>query len=137
MKKELTLDELLADPLVLTVMRAVTDGTLRDAGLRFSPRSACCVVLASRGYPKQYDTGFELTIDAPARPSAYVAGAKLRADGRLVTAGGRVLGVTAVRDSLGEAISAAYELTEHVHFENAYCRRDIGARAMKAFMEGR
>ena len=122
---------------LLTVMRAVTDGTLIDAGLRFSPRSACCVVLASRGYPKQYDTGFELTIDAPARPSAYVAGAKLRADGRLVTAGGRVLGVTAVRDSLGEAISAAYELTEHVHFENAYCRRDIGARAMKAFMEGR
>ena len=63
-----------------------------------------------------------------------MAGAKLE-EGRLLTSGGRVLGLTAVRDSLGEAIEAAYALTEHVHFENAFFRRDIGARAMKAFGE--
>ena len=119
---------------LLTVMRATTEGTLKDTEVKFSGKSACCVVMASKGYPLSYEKGYALHIDKEALPGAFVAGAKLE-EGRLLTSGGRVLGLTAVRDSLGEAIEAAYALTEHVHFENAFFRRDIGARAMKAFGE--
>lgn len=119
---------------LLTVMRATTEGTLKDTEVKFSGKSACCVVMASKGYPLSYEKGYALHIDEEALPGAFVAGAKLE-EGRLLTSGGRVLGLTAVRDSLGEAIEAAYALTEHVHFENAFFRRDIGARAMKAFGE--
>lgn len=119
---------------LLTVMRATTEGTLKDTEVKFSGKSACCVVMASKGYPLSYEKGYALHIDKEALPGAFVAGAKLE-KGRLLTSGGRVLGLTAVRDSLGEAIEAAYALTEHVHFENAFFRRDIGARAMKAFGE--
>lgn len=119
---------------LLTVMRATTEGTLKDTEVKFSGKSACCVVMASKGYPLSYEKGYALHIGKEALPGAFVAGAKLE-EGRLLTSGGRVLGLTAVRDSLGEAIEAAYALTEHVHFENAFFRRDIGARAMKAFGE--
>ena len=93
-----------------------------------------CVILASDGYPQKYQSGFEMTIAPEALPHAFVAGAKL-ADGKLLTSGGRVIGLTAVEDTLPQAIEEAYTLTGMVHFENAYCRRDIGARAMKAFKE--
>lgn len=119
---------------LLTVMQATTNGTLAQTVVRFSDKSACCVILASDGYPQKYESGFALDIAPEALPHAYVAGAKL-ADGRLVTSGGRVIGLTAVADSLPQAIDGAYELAGMVHFENAYCRRDIGARAMKAFKE--
>lgn len=119
---------------LLTVMRATTEGTLKDTEVKFSGKSACCVIMASKGYPLSYEKGYALRIDKEALPGVFVAGAKLE-EGRLLTSGGRVLGLTAVRDSLGEAIEAAYALTEHVHFENAFFRRDIGARAMKAFGE--
>lgn len=119
---------------LLTVMQATTNGTLAQTEVRFSDKSACCVILASDGYPQKYESGFELDIAPEALPHAYVAGAKL-VDGRLVTSGGRVIGLTAVADSLPQAIDSAYELAGKVHFENAYCRRDIGARAMKAFKE--
>lgn len=107
---------------LLTVMRATTEGTLKDTEVKFSGKSACCVVMASKGYPLSYEKGYALHIDKEALPGAFVAGAKLE-EGRLLTSGGRVLGLTAVRDSLGEAIEAAYALTGHVHFENAFFRR--------------
>ena len=119
---------------LLTVMRATTEGTLARTEVKFSDKSACCVILASEGYPQKYQSGFEMTIAPEALPHAFVAGAKL-ADGKLLTSGGRVIGLTAVEDTLPQAIDRAYTLTGMVHFENAYCRRDIGARAMKAFKE--
>ena len=119
---------------LLTVMRATTGGTLAQTEVRFSDKSACCVILASDGYPQKYQSGFEMTIAPEALPHAFVAGAKL-ADGKLLTSGGRVIGLTAVEDTLPQAIDRAYQLAGMVHFENAYCRRDIGARAMKAFKE--
>ena len=119
---------------LLTVRRATTDGTLAQTEVKFSDKSACCVILASEGYPQKYQSGFEMTIAPEALPHAFVAGARL-ADGKLLTSGGRVIGLTAVEDSLPQAIDRAYQLAGMVHFENAYCRRDIGARAMKAFKE--
>ncbi len=119
---------------LLTVMRSTTEGTLAQTEVKFSDKSACCVILASEGYPQKYQSGFEMTIAPEALPHAFVAGAKL-ADGKLLTSGGRVIGLTAVEDTLPQAIDRAYTLTGMVHFENAYCRRDIGARAMKAFKE--
>ena len=119
---------------LLTVMRATTEGRLAQTEVKFSDKSACCVILASEGYPQKYQSGFEMTIAPEALPHAFVAGAKL-ADGKLLTSGGRVIGLTAVEDTLPQAIDRAYALTGMVHFENAYCRRDIGARAMKAFKE--
>ena len=119
---------------LLTVMRATTDGTLAQTEVKFSDKSACCVILSSEGYPQKYQSGFEMTIAPEALPHAFVAGARL-ADGKLLTSGGRVIGLTAVEDSLPQAIDRAYQLAGMVHFENAYCRRDIGARAMKAFKE--
>ena len=120
---------------LLTIMQAVTNGTLADTQVKFSEKSACCVILASEGYPQKYQTGFPLAIEPEAAPHAYVAGAKLSGDGQLLTGGGRVVGVTAVQDTLPQAIREAYRLAGMVHFENAYCRRDIGRRAMNAFKE--
>ena len=119
---------------LLTVMRATTDGTLDKVDVKFSEKSACCVIMASRGYPQSYEKGFEMVIEAEAAPCAYVAGAKLES-GRLLTNGGRVIGLTAVADSLGEAIEKSYKLVEKVHFDNAFFRHDIGQRAMRAFEE--
>ena len=90
--------------------------------------------MASAGYPEQYESGYEITIAPEVYDSVYVAGAKL-ADGKLVNAGGRVLGVTAVEDDLGAAIRSAYEKCKKVSFANAYYRSDIGAAAMKALEE--
>ena len=120
---------------LLTVMQATTNGTLKDCPVEFSDKSACCVILASQGYPQKYQTGFPLSIEPEALPHAYVAGAKLDGEGRLLTGGGRVIGLTAVEDTLPRAIEEAYRLAGKVHFENAYCRRDIGQRALRAFQE--
>ncbi len=113
------------------IMQATEDECLDKLDVRFSDKAACCVIMASDGYPKSYEKGFEITLPELTGAEAYVAGAKL-ADGRLVTSGGRVLGVTAVRDTLKQAIDAAYEACGHVSFKNAYYRTDIGASAMKA-----
>lgn len=119
---------------LLTVMRAVTEERLADVDVRFSSKHACCVILASDGYPEHYEKGFPLDIPEDVKDSVYVAGAALR-DGQLVTNGGRVVGCTAVADTLPEAISNAYEIADKVRFENRYCRRDIGARALAAYEE--
>ena len=114
-----------------TVMRATTDGTLADTEVKFSDKSAACVIMASAGYPEAYESGYEITIAESVKDSVYVAGAKL-AEGKLLTAGGRVLGVTAVSDTLESAIEAAYGKVDSVKFGNAYYRHDIGARALMA-----
>ena len=119
---------------LLTVMRATTDGTLADCEVKFSSGAACCVIMASHGYPEKYDSGFEIEIEDDVFDSVYVAGAKLDGD-RLLTVGGRVLGVTAVEDTLEKAIASAYRKTRQVGFANAYYRTDIGARAMKAIKD--
>ncbi len=116
---------------LLTVMRAVTDGKLAETEVRFSGKHACCVILASRGYPGSYPKGCEITIPQEVLPHTYVAGAALK-DGKLVTSGGRVLGVTAVADTLKDAVAEAYAMAEKVSFESRYMRRDIGQRALKA-----
>ena len=117
---------------LLTVMQAVTEERLAEVEVKFaSNQSACCVIMASAGYPEAYEKGHEITIPADVADSVYVAGAALK-DGKLVTNGGRVLGVTAIADTLPEAIRAAYAKVDTIHFGNAYCRRDIGQRALKA-----
>ena len=116
---------------LLTVMRAVTDGKLGETEVKFSEKHACCVVMASNGYPTAYEKGFELTIPSEISNKVYVAGAAIK-DDKLVTNGGRVLGATEVADTLPNAIKAAYGLVDKIHFENAYYRHDIGARALKA-----
>ena len=117
---------------LLTVMQATTNGTLADTEVKFSDSSACCVIMASFGYPEKYDSGFEIDIDSSVEDSVYVAGAKLDENGNLLTAGGRVLGVTAVDLTLEKAIRAAYDKVTKVGFANAYYRTDIGAKALKA-----
>ena len=109
---------------------AVTNGTLKDTEVRFSSKSACCVILASKGYPVKYQSGFELTLpECDGNTEIFVAGAKK--DGqKLLSAGGRVLGITAVADTLGDAVKNAYALTGKVGFENGFCRSDIGKRAL-------
>ena len=115
-----------------TVMRACRDGNLNEVNVEFANESACCVIMASDGYPKSYAKGFEITLpEKEENRDIYVAGAALK-DGKLVTSGGRVLGVTATAETLEKAISDAYSYVEKTHFENAYYRHDIGARALKA-----
>ncbi len=121
----------LLDSDLLTVMKAVTNGTLSETEVKFKNANACCVVMASAGYPEAYKKGFEITIPETVADSVYVAGAALEGE-RLVTSGGRVLGVTAVEETLEAAIKSAYKKVQTVTFENAYYRNDIGARALKA-----
>ena len=114
---------------LLDIMLKIYDEKLSEADVRFAESSACCVVMASEGYPKKYETGFEITM--PQDKNIYVAGAKLT-DGKLLTSGGRVLGVTETAPTLAEAVEKAYQTVAAVHFENAYYRKDIGARALAA-----
>ena len=115
---------------LLTVMQAVTNGTLADTEVKFSDKSACCVILASKGYPVKYESGYEIVLPETKDDEViYVAGAKKDGD-RLLSSGGRVLGVTAVAGELKEAIDKAYSLTEKVKFDNGFCRKDIGKRAL-------
>ena len=117
---------------LLTVMEAVTDEKLAETEVKFSADSACCVVVASGGYPLEYKKGCEITMgELTGNTEVFVAGAKLE-DGKLLTSGGRVLGVTSVAPTLKEAIDTAYENASKITFENAYYRKDIGARALKA-----
>ncbi len=116
---------------LLTVMQAVTSSTLKDCKVEFSTDSACCVIMASKGYPVKYEKGFEMTIPEEISDSVFVAGASLK-DGKLLTNGGRVLGATAIAKTLAEAIDGAYDMVHKIHFDNAYYRNDIGQRALMA-----
>ena len=117
---------------LLTIMEATTNGTLAETEVKFSDKNACCVILASKGYPVSYKKGYPITMTEEAKRHTYVAGAKLDETGVLVTSGGRVTGTTAVADTLKEAIREAYRLSDGVRFENAYRRSDIGQKALRA-----
>ena len=120
---------------LLTIMEACANGTLDQVEVQFAHKHACCVVLASEGYPTHYEKGYPITLpEEPEDSCIYIAGAA-RKDGRLVTNGGRVLGAVAVADTLPQAIDRAYALADSIHFDNAYCRRDIGQRALAAGKE--
>lgn len=116
---------------LLETMQAVTEGRLAELEVKFSEGSACCVIVASKGYPLSYEKGFEISIPEQLRDRVYVAGAKLD-NGQLLSSGGRVLGVTELANTLPEAIEKAYADVEKISFENAYYRRDIGKRALEA-----
>ena len=122
---------------LLEIMLAVREERLAEVPVQFSSGAACCVIVASAGYPKSYETGFAITYPGELpqlSAQVFSAGTRLE-DGALVTSGGRVVGVTATADTLPQAVARAYKAVEQVHFSNAYYRRDIGARALTA-MEG-
>ena len=117
---------------LLTIMQATANGTLAETEVKFSNGAACCVIMASKGYPSKYESGCPMTLPADDETGfIYVAGAKQTETG-LVSAGGRVLGVTATADTLEEAIKKAYKKVETVDFANGFYRHDIGARALAA-----
>ena len=116
---------------LLTIMQATTNETLDKCEVKFSNGSACCVIMASNGYPTAYEKGYEIAIPENVLPSVYVAGAALK-ENKLVTSGGRVLGVTKTAPTLEEAVSGAYELVKAIKFDNAFYRNDIGKRALMA-----
>ena len=116
---------------LLTIMQACRNGTLAETEVKFSDGAACCVIMASDGYPEHYEKGFAITMPAETAAHTYVAGAKLT-DGKLLTNGGRVLGVTATAQDLRSAVEKAYTMVQSVQFDNAFYRHDIGQRALKA-----
>ena len=116
---------------LLDIFMAVRNETLSDINVEFYDESACCVIMASDGYPQKYETGFEISLPEEDGFEVFIAGAKLSED-KLVTSGGRVLGVTAKADTLEKAIEKSYNAVGKICFENAYYRKDIGQRALKA-----
>ena len=115
---------------IMDVVDACIDGTLDQVDLQFEDNAAVCVVLASDGYPVSYEKGFEITglekFEGKDDYYCFHAGTKFDAEGRVVTNGGRVLGITATGATLKEARAKAYEATEWVSFANKYMRHDIG-----------
>ena len=117
---------------LFAIMRAVREGRLAETDIRWKKESAACIVLASGGYPGKYESGKLISglEDAEAAgATVYHAGTK-KTDAGYVTAGGRVLGVTALGDTLADAVHSAYAAAEKIHFEGAHMRRDIGSRDM-------
>jgi len=118
---------------LFAIMRHVTAGTLVQADVRFSTGASCCVVLASGGYPVQYEKGKSIRglSAANALPDTWVFHAGTKKDSKqILTSGGRVLGVTAVSDTLPEAIDRAYEAARKITFEGMHMRTDIGQKAL-------
>ena len=115
---------------ILDVMEACIDGKLDTIDLQFEDKATVCVILASDGYPVKYEKGFPISglekFEGKEDYYCFHSGTKFDEAGRIVTNGGRVLGVTATGDTLKEARAKAYEATEWVNFENKYMRHDIG-----------
>lgn len=125
----------LLDSDLFDIMQHVADGTLADAEVRFADDAACCVVMATKGYPGSYGKGFPIEIPSDVA-NVYVAGAKLSDDGKLLSDGGRVLGVTERGADIKEAIDKAYRSVEKIKFDDGFYRHDIGHRALEA-VEGK
>lgn len=119
---------------IVDIFEAIDNETLSDLNVEWSDDACACVIMASGGYPKSYPKGIEITglsngqLDGV---TVYHAGTKLQ-DNKLVTSGGRVLGVTALGDTLENALKKSYDAVEKIHFEGAHYRRDIGKRALEA-----
>ena len=120
----------LLDSDLLTIMKACRNGNLSEVEVKWKNENACCVVMASKGYPQSYEKGYEISLPED-RKNIFIAGAVIK-DGKLLTNGGRVLGVTRTGETLEEAISNAYEAVKTVNFDNAFYRKDIGQRALLA-----
>ena len=122
-----------------TIMEAVADERLGDVEVKFADKYSCCVVMASGGYPVSYEKGFPMEIgEMDQNVDVFIAGAKAgqgEQEGQLLTSGGRVLGVTAVADTLEDAIRDAYANVNKITFEKAFYRTDIGQRALAAKKE--
>jgi phosphoribosylamine--glycine ligase len=118
---------------LVELLDAAVDGRLREVACRWTDRAAVCVVMASGGYPGDYEKGKPISgLDAVAAMDDVVvfhAGTRRAAD-RVVTAGGRVLGVTALGDSFRQAVDRAYQAVDRIRFEGAHCRRDIAHQAL-------
>ena len=122
---------------LLTIMMAVENGTLADTPVEFSDGAACCVMLASGGYPGKYEKGKAIDLgSAEAMAQVFHSGTARDAAGNLVTAGGRVLGIACTADDLPTAIDRAYAAADQVKWDGMICRRDIGKRAL-SILEGR
>ena len=123
---------------LLTIMQATTNGTLADVDVAFHSGAAACVVLASGGYPGKYVTGYPISGLEEAGRTAQVfhAGTRVGEQGESLTAGGRVLGVTATADTLREAVQRAYDAAEKIAFTDRHLRHDIGKRALEACGSG-
>ncbi len=115
---------------LLEIMMAVENECLSDVSVKFSSGAACCVVMASKGYPEKYETGFVMDIPSDTGAEVFCAGVKLNAEGKKISGGGRVLGITATADSLQNAVNKAYDAVKKISFENAYYRNDIGQKAL-------
>lgn len=110
------------------IMNAVIDGKLDEMDIKWADNAACCVVMASGGYPKAYEKGKEITgLDDVKESVVFHAGTAIK-DGKIVTNGGRVLGITATAPTLDEAIKKSYADVERIHFEDAHYRHDIGIK---------
>ena len=123
----------LLDTDLLTIMRAVEEERLSEVDVRFKGGAACCVILASGGYPEAYEKGKAIDLggaDALNDTWVFHSGTAVK-DGQLVTSGGRVLGVTATGDTLKTAIDRAYDAARRVHFDGMFMRSDIGKRALE------
>lgn len=119
---------------IMDIFEAINKQTLSDLDIEWSDGASACVIMASGGYPKSYPKGIEITgltdgqLDGV---TVYHAGTAVK-DGQLVTSGGRVLGVTALGNTLEEALEKSYDAVNKIHFENAHYRKDIGQRALNA-----
>ena len=122
---------------LMDILEACVDGTLDQVNVKFKDAASCCLVLASGGYPVAYEKGKEITglengqVPGAADVTVYHAGTAIK-DGKLVTNGGRVLGVTATAATLPEALKKAYAAADCIHFDKLHRRSDIGARALAA-----
>ena len=117
---------------LLTIMMAVENGNLKDINVEWADEAACCVMLASGGYPEAYEKGKVISFgNANEMAQVYHSGTAKNAEGEFITAGGRVLGVSCVRPTLEKAIEAAYEASNQIHFDGMHMRTDIGKRALE------
>lgn len=118
---------------LLEIMTATSNGTLNKAKIEFEKKSAACIIMASEGYPSSYKKGFEINIPKNILDKVYFAGVKSE-NGKLLTNGGRVLGITNIADTLEEAIELSYKDISLISFEGAYYRKDIGAKALNKIL---
>ncbi len=118
----------LLDSDLMDIFQACVDGTLDKIDIKWKDQAACCLVLASGGYPVQYQSGYPISglEEAGQNATVFHAGTKLGEDGQILTAGGRVLGVTALGATLEEAISNSYTAAKPISFQDMHFRKDIG-----------
>ena len=118
----------------MDIFEAINNETLSELDIEWSDEACTCVIMASKGYPKSYPKGIEITglTDGQLKGvTVYHAGTAIK-DGKLVTSGGRVLGVTALGNNLQDALNKSYDAVEKINFDGAHYRKDIGKRALNA-----